>query len=102
MNWFPPVPFLSSLPRLSVAVKAPPDNSGGTGLLGGADLIVLLVLAFAGALVVGNILALVRPPTRLAAGDGSGPPPRPALGRSLAMIGVGSVAVIWAVATLTS
>ena len=33
-------------------------------LLGGPDLLVLLVLALGGALVVGNVLALVRPPER--------------------------------------
>jgi hypothetical protein len=91
------------LPSVLAAVKAAPaDTSGGTGLLGGTDLIVLLVLAFAGALVVGNILALVRPPTRLAAGDSGDPPPKPALRRSLVMIAIGSLAVIWAIATLTS
>jgi hypothetical protein len=77
-------------------------NSGGNDLLGGTDLLRLLVLAVGGALVVGNVLALVRPPTQLPAGDRRVAPVRPPLARSVVMITIGSLAVIWAVATLTS
>ena len=59
----------------------------------GDDLLSLLVLAFGGAMAVGNGLALVRPP----AGK-----ERPPLARSLVMTGVGLVAAIWAVASLVS
>jgi hypothetical protein len=76
--------------------------STGNDLFGGTDLVRLLVLAFGGALVVGNVLALVRPPSRLTAGDRGAPPPRPPLARSVMMISVGMIAVIWAIATLTS
>jgi hypothetical protein len=71
-------------------------------LFGGTDLLRLLVLAFGGALVVGNVLAQVRPPSRVTTGDGEGPPPKPPWARSVVMIAVGMVAVIWAIATLTS
>ncbi len=78
-------------------------RSGGSGvsdLLGGANLLQLLVLAFGGALVVGNGLALLRPPTRSRNRDGE--LERPAVGRSLVMMGVGLIAAIWAIATLVS
>jgi hypothetical protein len=63
----------------------------------GDQLLPYLVLAIGGALVVGNGLALVRPPAEADA-DGARPP----LARSLVMIVVGLVAAIWAIATLTS
>ncbi|MDQ6613775.1 MAG: hypothetical protein M3083_03225 [Actinomycetota bacterium] len=76
--------------------------SSGNDLLGGTDLLRLLVLAVGGALVVGNVLALLRPPSRLPAGERQAPPLRPPLARSVVMITIGSVAVIWALASLTS
>ncbi len=79
----------------------PAASSGGNDLLGGTDLLRLLVLAVGGALVVGNVLAFVRPPSQLPSGD-QGAPVRPPLARSVMMITIGSVAVIWAVATLAS
>jgi hypothetical protein len=60
--------------------------------------LVLLVLALGAALVVGNGYALVRPPARTEEGELSRAP----VARSLVMIGVGLVAAIWAIATLTS
>jgi hypothetical protein len=78
-------------------------RSGGSGagdFLGGADLLQLLVLAFGGALVVGNGLALLRPPSDRRNREGS--LERPAVGRSLVMMGVGLIAAIWAIATLLS
>lgn len=67
-------------------------------LLLGEDLLPLLVLALGGALVVGNSLALLRPPPRAKDGDLSRAP----VGRSLVMIVVGLVAAVWALATLTA
>jgi hypothetical protein len=77
-------------------------TSSGDSLFGGTDLLRLLVLAFGGALVVGNVLARVRPPSRLSAGDDQGPPVKPPLSRSVVMITIGMVAVVWAVASLAS
>jgi len=76
--------------------------SNGNDLLGGTDLLRLLFLAFGGALVVGNVLALVRPPSNLAADDNQAAPLKPPLARSVVMIAIGLVAVIWALATLLS
>jgi hypothetical protein len=67
-------------------------------LLGGPDLLVLLVLALGGALVVGNVLALVRPPERPKEGELDKAP----VARSVAMAVVGGIAAIWAIATLLS
>lgn len=77
-------------------------TSTGNDLFGGTDLLRLLVLAFGGALVVGNVLALMRPPSRLPADNQGGAPIRPPLARSVTMIAIGMVAVIWAIASLTS
>ncbi len=65
-------------------------------LLGDVDYLPLFVLALGGALFVGNVLALVRPPARLQQGDLERAPK----GRSLLMAGVGLVAAVWALATL--
>jgi hypothetical protein len=64
----------------------------------GEDLLPLLLLAFGAAMAVGSALALVRPPDRRGDGDLERPP----LARSLAMIVVGTVAAIWAVASLVA
>jgi hypothetical protein len=77
-------------------------TSGANDLFGGTELLRLLFLAFGGALVVGNVLALVRPPSRLPTEDQGTTPLRPPLARSVAMIAIGMVAVIWAIASLTS
>jgi hypothetical protein len=74
------------------------SGSGTSDLFGGASLLQLLVLAFAGALVVGNALALVRPPSQAKEGQ----LPRPATGRAVTMIVIGLIAAIWAIATLAS
>ncbi len=63
----------------------------------GADLLPLLVLAIGGALVVGNGMALIRPPKEREEGD----LPRAPVGRSLTMAIVGLIAAVWAIATLT-
>jgi hypothetical protein len=64
----------------------------------GNDLLAWLLLALGGALVVGNGLALVRPPERSRTGDLDRAPVR----RSVIMIVIGAVATIWALATLLS
>jgi hypothetical protein len=65
-------------------------------LFGGRDLLVYLVLALGGALVVGNVLALARPPDRPKTGELDKAP----VVRSVTMAAVGAVAAIWAIATL--
>jgi hypothetical protein len=65
-------------------------------LLGGPDLLRYLVLALGGALVVGNVLALVRPPERPKEGELHQAP----VARTVAMAAVGGIAVLWAVATM--
>lgn len=64
----------------------------------GEDLLPLLVLALGAAMVVGNGMALVRPPASPREGElGKAPP-----ARSLVMIGVGLMASVWALASLVS
>lgn len=62
----------------------------------GEDLLPYLVLALGAAMVVGNGLALLRPPPEAKEGELERAP----AGRSLAMIAVGLVASIWALASL--
>jgi hypothetical protein len=65
----------------------------------GEDLLAWLVLAFGGALFVGNTLALVKPPARQL--DDSNLERAPVL-RSVVYAGIGLVAAIWALASLIS
>lgn len=67
-------------------------------MLLGDDLLPLLVLAFGAAMAIGSGLALVRPPERREEGALERAP----VGRSVVMIVVGSIAAIWAVASLLS
>jgi hypothetical protein len=71
-------------------------DDGGSGLLGGADFLAWIVLALGGAMAVGSILALVRPPEQTKEGELERAP----FGRSVAMAALGSLAAIWALATL--
>lgn len=64
----------------------------------GDDLIQWLLLALGGALFVGNVLAIVRPPAE----HEQDTLERAPLGRSLVYAGLGLVAAIWALATLIS
>ncbi|MCH1513014.1 MAG: hypothetical protein P8J01_07510 [Acidimicrobiales bacterium] len=64
----------------------------------GENLIVLLALAFGGALAVGNFMALVN--TRGAPKDSDYE--RPPLGRTVVMIVVGLVVSLWAIVSLIS
>ena len=76
-------------------------------MLGGPEIITFLLLALGGALAVGNIAALINPegPRKHARGI---PPPtgapdepvKPRAGRSVVMIAVGMVIVVWAIASL--
>jgi hypothetical protein len=64
----------------------------------GKDLLPLLVLALGGALVVGNVLALVKPPAEAKDGELTRAP----RGRTIGMALVGFVAAVWAIGTLVN
>ncbi len=64
--------------------------------LGGADILAYLVLAIGGAMAVGSILAIVRPPEQVKDGDLEAAP----VGRSIAFAVVGAVGAVWALASL--
>jgi hypothetical protein len=63
----------------------------------GEDLLAWLVLAFGGALFVGNLLAVVKPP---AAQLDETNLERAPIARSIVYAGIGLVAAIWALASL--
>lgn len=63
----------------------------------GEDLLPLLVLALGGAMAVGNLVALVRPPERP---RDDGDLARAPVGRSLLFVAIGVVASVWALASL--
>ena len=63
----------------------------------GEDLLAYLVLAVGGALAVGNLLALVRPPDERQDEDDLDRAP---VGRSLVMVALGAAAAIWALGSL--
>lgn len=62
----------------------------------GDDLLVWLTLALGGALLVGNALALVRPPEQRREGDLERAP----VGRTVLQLVIGLVATVWALASL--
>jgi hypothetical protein len=62
----------------------------------GDDLLPLLVLALGGAMAVGSLLALVRPPGAPREGELDRAP----VARSVVMIAIGTVAAIWALGSL--
>jgi hypothetical protein len=62
----------------------------------GDDLMAWIVLALGGALAVGTLLALVRPPADRADTDLERPP----LARSLVMMGIGAIGAVWALGSL--
>lgn len=64
----------------------------------GDDLLPLLVLALGAAMVVGNGLALARPPRAPKEGELAKAPPA----RSVVMIVLGLLAAVWALASLVS
>lgn len=65
----------------------------------GEDLLAWLVLALGGALFVGNVMAIAKPPERRV---DDGQLDRAPVGRSLVMAAVGLVAAIWALASLVA
>jgi hypothetical protein len=81
--------------RPSVAVVLAEASTGGAFL--GEDLLAYLLLAFGGAMLVGNLLAVYRPPPRMREAGQRAP-----VGRSLAMAGLGAVAFVWALASLVN
>ena len=72
-----------------------------SGAFLGEDLLPYLVLAMGGALVAGNVAALIKPPQR-AARDDDGRLERAPVVRSMIMAGIGLVAFIWALLSLLS
>lgn len=64
----------------------------------GEDLLPLLILALGAALVLGNGMALVRPPKEAREDELARAP----VGRSAVMIAIGFVAAVWALASLLS
>ncbi|CAN5830375.1 hypothetical protein BH24ACT2_BH24ACT2_17180 [soil metagenome] len=65
----------------------------------GDNILAQLVLALGGAMAVGSILALVRPPAQR---RGDADLTRAPIARSVAMIAVGLIAALWAVVTLAT
>lgn len=65
----------------------------------GKDLLAYLVLALGGALLAGNVAALVRPPEE---GRGEDDLEQAPVARSLVMAGIGLVAAIWALVSLVA
>ena len=65
-------------------------------MLLGEDLLAYLVLAIGGAMAVGSIAALVRPPQVRGEGDLDRAP----VGRSLVFAAIGLVGALWALASL--
>jgi hypothetical protein len=64
----------------------------------GDDLLAWLVLAVGGALFIGNLVAIVRPPER----PEEDALERAPLGRSLLMAAIGLVGAVWGLATLVT
>lgn len=62
----------------------------------GEDLLAYLVLAIGGALLVGNVMALVRPPEAPKEGELERAP----VGRSVVMAVLGGLAALWALGSL--
>lgn len=72
------------------------QEDAGTPLVLGEDLLPSLVLAFGGALFVGNLLAVLRPHRP----DDDSELVRAPVTRSLVMAAVGLVAALWGLASL--
>lgn len=71
-------------------------EESSTPLFLGEDLLAYLLLALGGALLVGNVAALVRPPEA----HGEGDLRRAPVARSVTMAAVGLIAAAWALASL--
>lgn len=70
-----------------------------TSVFLGDDILAWLILALGGALAVGNIMAIVKPPT-IKKDDGD--LVRAPLSRSIVMATVGAIAALWALFSLLS
>lgn len=86
---------MAPLASLSSALVASSAGAGDTSFFLGDDLLAYLLLAFGGAMLVGNLFAVVRPPPEPVA-EGTRAP----VGRSMVMAGLGAVAALWALASL--
>ncbi len=64
----------------------------------GEDILAYLVLAIGGAMAVGSVLALMRPPEQVKDGDLERAP----VGRSIAFAVVGLIGAVWALASLVA
>lgn len=62
------------------------------------DLLPLMVMALGGAMAVGNLVALVRPPE--GPGRKESDLPRPPVARTLVYAAIGLVAALWALASM--
>ncbi len=62
----------------------------------GDNLLPLLLLALGGALAIGTLLALIKPPANPKDGNLVKPP----LGRSVVQIAIGAIAAIWALVSM--
>ncbi len=86
------------LALLAAAAASSSDSDSGGTLFLGKNLLPWMVLALGGALVAGNLAAIVKPPATSKDGELGRAP----VGRSLTMAGIGLVAAIWALASLVS
>jgi hypothetical protein len=68
-----------------------------SGAFLGEDLLPYLVLAMGGALLAGNLAAIIKPPDQRRGDDDLEKAP---IGRSVAMAALGAVAALWALASL--
>jgi hypothetical protein len=93
------MPFLPDLHSTASLVIVRPLLAEDSGLLLGRDFFPWMVLAFGAAMVVGNVLALVRPPSDRPGADHPGAD-RPAVGRAVTMIVLGLGAALWGLASL--
>ena len=73
-----------------------PPAASSTTLLLGDNLLAWIFLALGGALLVGNGLALVRPPAEAHEGELRRAP----LSRTLTMMTIGAVVTVWSLASL--
>lgn len=103
--------FMSFSPRGAIAAKAAHLLARDDGqLFLGEDFFPWIILAFGAAMVVGNLLALLRPPAGTPRGDPAeggiddtaapGDPQRPPVGRALVLMVVGLAAAVWGLASL--
>ncbi|MCU1344820.1 MAG: hypothetical protein JWL70_1086, partial [Acidimicrobiia bacterium] len=83
---------------LGALITAATSNDNGSSLLLGDQLLTWILLALGGALFIGNVAAIVRPPNRPRSGELKRAP----VARSATMAVVGLVAAVWALASLAN